>query len=62
MACATERLEAKDELQLHVKKVLSEFQALLSVSSDSGGCRLTNVLNRERRVLEHLCGLLFGAF
>ena len=62
VACATERLEAKDELQVHVKKVLSEFQALLSVSSNSGGCRLSTVLSRERRVLEHLCGLLFGMF
>ena len=62
MACATERLEAKDELQVHVKKVLSEFQALLSVSGDSdrSGCRLCGVLTRDRRVLEHLCGLLFG--
>ena len=64
VACATERLEAKDELQIHVKKVLSEFQALLSASSkgDRSGCRLCGVLTRDRRVLEHLCGLLFGMF
>ena len=61
VACAIERLETKDELQVHVKKVLSEFQALLSVSESNGsGCRLCVVLTRERRVLEHLCGLLFG--
>ena len=64
VACATERLEAKDELQIHDKKVLSEFQALLSVTSegDKSGCRLCGVLTRDRRVLEHLCGLLFGMF
>ena len=61
VACAIERLETKDELQVHVKKVLSEFQALLRVSDSNGsGCRLCVVLTRERRVLEHLCGLLFG--
>ena len=45
VACATERLETKDELQIHVKKVLSEFQALLSASSegDRSGCRLCGV-------------------
>lgn len=62
VACATERLEAKDELQVHVKKVLSEFQALLSVfdEGERGGCRLCGVLTRDRRVLDHLCRLLFG--
>ena len=58
VACTTERLEDKGE---HVKKVLSEFQALLSVAvNDSGTCRLSDVLNGDKRVLEHLCGLLFG--
>ena len=62
VACATERLEARDELLVHVKKILTEFQALLNVSSDSNrsSCRLCGVLTRDRRVLEHLCGLLFG--
>ena len=61
VACATERLEGKGELSVHIKKVLSEFQALLSVAiNDSGSCRLSDVLNRDKRVLEHLCGLLFG--
>lgn len=61
VACATERLEGKGELSVHVKKVLSEFQALLSVSSNEGGsCKLKEVLCGDQRVFEHLCGLLFG--
>ena len=61
VACATERLEGKGELSVHVRKVLSEFQALLNTSGgEGGGCRLTEVLCGEQRVLEHLCGLLFG--
>lgn len=60
VACATERLENKGELTVHVKKILSEFQALLSAASGGGGRSLTLVLNGDQRVLEHICGLLFG--
>ena len=60
VACATERLEGKEELGVHVKKVLSEFRALLSVVGDGGRSRLCEVLCGDKRVLEHLCGLLFG--
>ena len=60
IACATERLEDKRELGVHLRKILSEFQALLSVSRDGGSCKLSEVLNRDQRVMEHLCGLLYG--
>ena len=60
VACATERLEGKEELGVHTSKVLSEFKALLSVAGDDSSCRLIQVLHEDQRVLEHLCGLLFG--
>lgn len=56
IACATERLENKGELGIHVKKVLGELQALL----DSSSGKLLEILNTDRRVTEHLCGLLFS--
>ena len=60
VACATERLEDKGELGVHLRKILSEFQALLSVARDGGSSKLTEVLNRDQRVLEHFSGLLYG--
>ena len=56
IACATERLETKGELTVHVKKVLNEFRALLG----SGDGELFQALSSDNRVLEHLCSLLFG--
>ena len=56
IACVTERLENRGELSIHVKKVLGELQALL----DSGSSKLIDILNSDKRVTEHLCGILFS--
>ena len=64
IACATERLEniSKGELSVHIKKILGEFQALLGANAHAynGDAGLLTVLSSDKRVLEHLCGLLFG--
>lgn len=57
IACIIERLEKKGELSLHTRKVLSEVQALLAEGSQS---KLFVVLKSDKRVLERLCGHLFG--
>lgn len=57
IACVTERLEDKRELNLHFKKILSELKALMSPGKD---CELLVVLNSDKRVFERLCGRLFG--
>lgn len=57
IACVIERLERKDELSLHTRKVLSELRALLVEANSS---KLLTVLVSDRRVLERLCGQLFG--
>ena len=57
IACVAEKLEGKAELNLHLKKILSELNALMS-----GGkhCELLTVLKSGKRVFERLCGCLFG--
>ena len=65
IACATERLEnhSKGELSIHIKKILGEFQALLSSAAhacNSSEQSFFSVLSTDSRVVEHLCGLLFG--
>ncbi|XP_064406867.1 meiosis inhibitor protein 1-like [Halichondria panicea] len=65
IACATERLEnhSKGELNIHIKKILGEFQALLSSTAhacNSSEQSFFSVLSTDSRVVEHLCGLLFG--
>ena len=57
IACVIERLETKGELKLHIRKVLTELKALLSEGKD---CELLTVLKSDKRVLERLCGHLFG--
>lgn len=57
VACVIERLERKGELRLHVRKVLSEIQALLAEGAQA---KLLAVLKSDKRVLERLCGHLFG--
>ena len=57
IACAIERLENKAELNLHIKKILTELQALLSEGTQS---KLLGVLKSDGRVMERLCSHLFG--
>ena len=57
IACTMERLENRGELSVHLKKVLGEFRGLLGASSSSS---LLDTLSSDRRVLGHLCNLLFG--
>lgn len=57
IACTMERLENRGELSVHLKKVLGEFRGLLGASGSSS---LLDTLSSDRRVLEHLCNLLFG--
>ena len=57
VACVIERLEKKGELRLHTRKVLSEIQALLTEGAQA---KLLAVLKSDKRVLERLCGHLFG--
>ena len=57
VACVTERLEDKRELNLHFKKILSELKALMSPGK---GCEILVVLKSDKRVFERLCGCLFG--
>lgn len=59
IACTIERLENRGELSVHLKKVLGEFRGLLGASSGSSSS-LLDTLSSDRRVLEHLCNLLFG--
>ena len=59
VACLVERLERKGELSVHMKKVLGEVQGLLAEGSQS---RLLSVLKSDKRVLEKLCGHLFGMY
>lgn len=56
VACATERLESREELAVHVKRVLAEFRALLRTSNSA----FFQTLSSDKRVLEHVCNLLFG--
>ena len=58
IACATERLEDKGELSVHLKKVLGELRALLGASGSTSS--LLNTLSSDKRIIEHLCSLLFG--
>ncbi len=58
IACAIERLESSSELFVHVRKVLGEFRALLGAGEDSRS--FVQMLSSDKRVLEHLCYLLFG--
>ena len=61
IACATERLENKSELSVHIKKVLGEFRALLGSGTDNNSrSSFLQTLSSDKRVVEHLCGLLFG--
>lgn len=57
IACTMERLENRGELSVHLRKVLGEFRGLLGASGSSS---LLDTLSLDRRVLEHLCNLLFG--
>jgi hypothetical protein len=57
VACVIERLEKKGDLRLHTRKILSEIQALLTEGSQA---ELLAVLKSDKRVLERLCGHLFG--
>ena len=65
IACATERLEnySKGELNIHIKKILGEFQALLDSCTHARNPTeptLLSVVSSDQRVVEHICGLLFG--
>ncbi len=62
IACAIERLEnhSKGELSIHIKKILGEFHALLSSSAHACSPSFFSVLSTDSRLVEHLCGLLFG--
>lgn len=57
IACVIERLDKKEELALHTRKVLGELQALLGEGNQS---KILEVLKSDKRVLERLCGQLFG--
>lgn len=57
IACVIERLEKKGELTLHTQKILNELKALLTEGSQS---KVLLVLKSDKRVLERLCGHLFG--
>ena len=52
IACATERLESADELGVHVKKVLNEFQALLSATNEKG--TFVKTITSNTKITEHL--------
>ena len=58
IACATERLESVDELGVHVKKVLNEFQALLSATNEKGA--FVETITSNAKITEHLSNVLFG--
>ena len=58
IACATERLENADELGVHVKKVLNEFQTLLSATNEKGA--FVKTITSNARTIEHLSNVLFG--
>ena len=58
IACATERLENADELGVHVKKVLKEFQTLLSATNEKGA--FVKTITSNARIIEHLSNVLFG--
>lgn len=58
LACATERLENKSEVHLHCRRVLNEFQALLTAQNKS----LIHILSSDRRVLDHFSTVVFGVF
>ena len=58
IACATERLENADELGVHVKKVLNEFQTLLSATNEKGA--FVKTITSNARIIEHLSNVLFG--
>ena len=61
IACTIERLENRGELSVHLKKVLGEFRGLLGACGGGGSSSsLLDTLSSDRRVLEHLCNLLFG--
>lgn len=57
IACVIERLDKKEELTLHIRKILNELRALLTEGSQS---KALIVLKSDKRVLERLCGNLFG--
>ena len=58
IACTMERLENRGELSVHLKKVLGEFPwPAGSQQQQQQPLRHTLI---DRRVLEHLCNLLFG--
>ena len=61
VACATERLENRQELKIHKMKVLREFSLLLKSERQEHGV-LIKMLQSDRRVLEHLCGIILGAY
>ena len=58
IACATERLESAEELGVHVKKVLNEFQALLSATNEKG--TFVKTITSNAKITEHLSNVLFG--
>ena len=58
IACATERLESADELRVHVKKVLNEFQALLSATNEKR--TFVKTITSNAKITEHLSNVLFG--
>lgn len=57
LACITERLENRNELNIHIKMALTELKALLYEGKNS---KALSVLKSDSRVLERLCGNLFG--
>lgn len=60
IACATERLENSEELTVHVKKVLQEFQALLSSGAGEQGRAFIKTISSDTRTTEHLSNVLFS--
>ena len=56
LACATERLEDRSGVPLHCRRVLSEFQALLTTNCNSLVCAFSS----DKRVLDHFSSVVFG--
>ncbi len=60
IACMMERLENKRELTTRISKILTELKTLLG--EGRGKSKLMEVLESDKRVLERMCGHLFGEY